>query len=225
MSAYNLILVRHGQSLWNQQNRFTGWKDIDLSEQGKKEARKVADLLKEKNLKFDLACTSLLKRAIHTLWIILEEMDQMWIPVIKTWRLNERHYGKLTGLNKKEIAKTYGEEQIQIWRRNYSAIPPPSALIPNTDRRYADIQTLPQGESLQQTKKRVLPFWEKTIIPDLQAGKTILMVAHGNSLRALIKHIESLNDEEITKVEVPTGTPIAYTLSKNTLQLINKKKL
>lgn len=224
MSAYNLILIRHGQSLWNQENRFTGWKDIDLSEHGKKEAKGSAHLLKKNHLIFDLACTSFLKRAIRTLWIILEEVDQMWIPVVKSWRLNERHYGKLTGLNKTETAKIYGKTQVQLWRRDYSALPPPCAPPQKPDRRYTDTQ-IPTGESLKQTKNRVLPFWEKTVAPDLQAGKTILMVAHGNSLRALVKHIENLNNEQITKVEIPTGAPIAYTLSKSTLALINKKIL
>ena len=226
MSSYNLILIRHGQSLWNQENRFTGWMDIDLSEQGKKEAKESAHLLKKNQLNFDLACTSFLKRAIRTMWIILEEMDQMWVPALKSWRLNERHYGKLTGLNKKETAKIYGETQVQLWRRSYNTPPPPLTQTPNQtqDRRYADTKP-PNGESLKQTMQRVLPFWEQAIAPNLQAGKTVLTVAHGNSLRALVKHIESLNDQEILKVEIPTGAPIAYTLSKDTLKLINKKNL
>ena len=227
MSSYNLILIRHGQSHWNQENRFTGWTDIDLSTQGKKEAKKAAELLKKNHLYFDLACTSVLKRAIRTLWINLDEMDQMWIPVIKTWRLNERHYGNLTGLNKTETIKKYGEEQVQLWRRSYSTTPPtlPTSIKSDKDRRYKDIQKMPTGESLKQTKQRVLPFWTKTIRPYLQKNKTVLITAHGNSIRALIKHIENLSDEAITKVEVPTGVPIAYTLSKKNLELKGERKI
>lgn len=226
MSSYNLILIRHGQSHWNRENRFTGWTDIDLSTQGKKEAKKAAELLNKNHLYFDLACTSVLKRAIRTLWIILDEMDQMWIPVIKTWRLNERHYGNLTGLNKTETIKKHGEEQVQLWRRSYNTTPPtPTSIKSDKDRRYKGIQKMPIGESLKQTKQRVLPFWTKTIRPYLQKNKTVLITAHGNSIRALIKHIENLSDEAITKVEVPTGVPIAYTLSKKNLELKGKRKI
>ena len=226
MSSYNLILIRHGQSQWNRENRFTGWTDIDLSAQGKEEAKKVALLLKKNHFYCDLAYTSILKRAIRTLWIILDEMDQMWIPVIKSWRLNERHYGNLTGLNKKEIIKKYGEEQVQLWRRDYKTTPP-LLTVPNQnkDRHYKNISPVPIGESLKQTKKRVLPFWNETIAPRLREGKTTLIVAHGNSLRALVKHIENLSDEDIAKVEIPTGAPIAYTLSKSTLELMSEKEV
>ena len=225
MSAYNLILIRHGQSQWNQENRFTGWKDIDLSVQGEKEAKEAASLLKKNHLHFDLACTSVLKRAIRTLYIVLEEMDQLWIPVIKTWRLNERHYGGLTGLNKAETMKKYGAEQVHLWRRDYKTTPPLlKDMSQNKDRRYKDIVKLPMGESLHQTKTRVLPFWDETIASHLKVGKKVLIVAHGNSLRALIKHIEGLSDEEIMKVEVPTGVPMAYTLSIEDLKAENKRE-
>ena len=227
MSSYNLILIRHGQSQWNQENRFTGWKDIDLSPQGKKEAKKAAELLKKNHLYFDLACTSFLKRAIRTLWIILDEMDQMWVPVIKSWRLNERHYGNLTGLNKEETIEKYGKEQVQLWRRSYSTIPPPLPFLTKDykDRRYKDLPTIPIGESLRQTKQRVLPFWTDTISSYLQKDKTVLIAAHGNSIRALIKHIENLGDEAITKVEIPTGVPVAYTLSKKNLEPRDGRKI
>ena len=226
MFSYNLILIRHGQSQWNQENRFTGWTDIDLSTQGEKEAKKAAALLKENRCHFDTAFTSFLKRAIRTLWIILENTDQMWIPVTKSWRLNERHYGHLTGLNKEEAIKQHGKEQVQIWRRSYNT-PPPFLNIINQkkDRRYKDIEKLPNGESLKQTKSRVLPFWKKHISPCLQKGQTVLVVSHGNSLRAIIKHIENLSDKDISKVEIPTGTPIAYCLCKHTLELTTEKKI
>ncbi len=226
MSLYNLILIRHGQSQWNQENRFTGWMDIDLSVQGKQEARRAAESLKNINFNCNLACTSVLKRAIRTLWIILDEMDQMWVPVVKSWRLNERHYGGLTGLNKREIIKKYGEEQVRHWRRNYNTVPPllsSSNQEKKTDR-YKDILQIPKGESLKQTKQRVLPFWDSTVVPCLKKGQTVLIVAHGNSLRALIKHIENISDEDITKLEIPTGVPMAYTLSQSTLEPQDKGK-
>ena len=220
MSDYNLVLIRHGQSLWNKQNRFTGWADIDLSDQGIKEARRAGILLKEAGLQFDLACSSVLKRAIRTLWLVLEELDQMWLPVIKSWRLNERHYGALTGLNKLEITKKYGEKQVQLWRRDYETSPPllEESRDLKKNKHYQIIKSHPLGESLKETKQRVLPIWEKEIIPLLKEGKKILLVAHGNSLRAFIKQIENLSNEEITKVEIPTGTPIAYPLSTTTLK-------
>lgn len=228
MKQYNLIIIRHGQSLWNQENRFTGWKDVDLSSQGISEARQAAGILKKHNFLCDLACTSVLKRAIRTLWIILEETDQMWVPVIKSWRLNERHYGQLTGLNKTETMQKYGKEQVQLWRRNYTTVPP---LLSDTksldlkDLRYQQINQIPQGESLEQTKERVIPFWEATIVPVLQSGKKVLIVAHGNSLRALIKHIEQLSDKEITGVEIPTGTPMAYELSEEDLSVKTPRRI
>lgn len=225
MSAYNLILIRHGQSQWNQENRFTGWKDIDLSAQGEREAKAAAHLLEKNHLYFDLACTSVLKRAIRTLYIVLEEIDQLWIPVIKTWRLNERHYGGLTGLNKAETIEKYGKEQVHLWRRNYKTIPPLSKEVDqNKDRRYKDVLKFPRGESLYQTKTRVLPFWDETITHHLKVGKKVLVVAHGNSLRALIKHIEDLGDDEIKEVEVPTGVPMAYTISSKDFKAENKRE-
>lgn len=227
MSSYNLILVRHGQSQWNLENRFTGWKDIDLSEQGKEEAQRAGGLLKKNNFNCDVAFTSVLKRAIRTLWIILDETDQMWVPVIKSWRLNERHYGNLTGLSKTETMEKHGEQQVQIWRRDYKISPPLLSVTDQTrkERRYQNIEKVPIGESLQETKERVLPFWKGTIAPYLKEGKTVLVTAHGNSLRALIKHIESLSDVDITQVEVPTGTPIAYTLSQSTLRPERERKI
>ena len=226
MSSYNLILIRHGQSKWNQENRFTGWVDIDLSFKGEEEARRAAELLKKNHCLFDTAYTSFLKRAIRTLWIILEKTDQMWIPTIKSWRLNERHYGRLTGLNKEETIKKYGKEQVQIWRRSYNTPPPPlNTTDQKKDRKYKGITELPIGESLQQTKSRVLPFWEQNISHCLKKGKTVLVVAHGNSLRALIKHIENISDEDISTVEIPTGIPIAYSLSKHNFKLTNERKI
>ena len=227
MSSYNLILIRHGQSQWNLENRFTGWTDIDLSAQGIEEAKKAGELLKKNHFNCDLACTSVLKRAIRTLWIILDEMDQMWVPVIKSWRLNERHYGRLTGLNKKETVEQYGKEQVQLWRRDYKTLPPllPFSHQEDESRCYQNKVKIPRGESLQQTQKRVLPFWESTVAPSLKEGKTVLIAAHGNSLRALIKYIENLSDEDITKVEIPTGVPIAYTLSQSALEPERERKV
>ena len=219
MSAYNLILVRHGQSQWNRENRFTGWTDIDLSEQGRAEAKKAGEVLRKIPFQCDLACSSILKRAVRTLWMILDEMDQMWVPVVKSWRLNERHYGSLTGLDKQETIKKYGEKQVQLWRRDYETSPPLlSSAGQGKDRRYQNIAPIPLGESLKQTQQRVLPFWEQTVTPALRGGKSVLITAHGNSLRALIKHIENLNEEDIVKVEIPTARPIAYTLPTDTLE-------
>lgn len=225
MNSYNLILIRHGQSQWNKQNRFTGWTDIDLSLQGKQEALKAAELLKKNNFYCDIAYTSVLKRAIRTLWIILDNNNHMWVPVIKAWQLNERHYGSLTGLNKAETIKKYGEQQVTLWRRDYKTIPP---ILTSSDqiqkKCYEDITHLPTGESLQQTKQRVIPFWNNTIAPQIKKNKKILIVAHGNSLRALIKHIENLSDEKIMTVEIPTATSIAYTISTKNLELINTRQ-
>jgi len=216
MFDYNLILVRHGQSQWNKENRFTGWCDIDLTDQGRKEAKKAAQLLINNKFECDIAYTSFLKRCICTLWIILDSLDLLWLPVVKSWRLNERHYGALTGLNKEKTMKKYGKEQVQLWRRGYDISPP---SLGNTsdqenvkDRRYQNV-SIPVGESLKQTKQRVMPFWNENIAPSLKSGKKVLVVAHGNSLRALIKHIEALNDEEIMKVEIPTVVPMAYSLN------------
>jgi 2,3-bisphosphoglycerate-dependent phosphoglycerate mutase len=215
--AGKLVLCRHGQSDWNLKNLFTGWTDVDLTELGREEACKAGRLFSELGYEFDVAYTSVLKRAIRTLWIILDEMDRMWIPVIRDWRLNERHYGALQGLNKAETAARYGDEQVHIWRRSYD-IPPP-ALEPEDDRhpahdpRYAGIVNLPATESLATTLERVEPCWNELIAPDLRAGKDILISAHGNSLRALVKMLDKVSDEEITGFNIPTGIPLAYELN------------
>jgi 2,3-bisphosphoglycerate-dependent phosphoglycerate mutase len=214
--AGKLILCRHGQSDWNLKNLFTGWQDVDLTEQGIREGIEAGRLLKELGYDFDIAFTSVLKRAIRTLWLILDEMDLMWIPVIRDWRLNERHYGALTGLNKAETAAKYGEEQVHIWRRSYD-IPPPELELdderhPSHDPRYAGISSLPASESLATTLERVAPCWEQVIAPELRAGKDLLISAHGNSLRALVKMLDAVTDEAITGFNIPTGIPLAYEL-------------
>ena len=214
--AGKLILCRHGQSDWNLKNLFTGWQDVDLTEQGIREGIEAGRLLKELGYDFDIAFTSVLKRAIRTLWLILDEMDLMWIPVIRDWRLNERHYGALTGLNKAETAAKYGEEQVHIWRRSYD-IPPPELELdderhPSHDPRYAGISSLPASESLATTLERVAPCWEQVIAPELRAGKDVLISAHGNSLRALVKMLDAVSDEAITGFNIPTGIPLAYEL-------------
>jgi len=213
-----LVLVRHGQSTWNLANRFTGWTDVDLSEQGVREAHEGADVLLREGYTFDVAFTSVLKRAIRTLWIVLDDMDLMWIPVHRSWRLNERHYGALQGLNKKETAEKYGLDQVQIWRRSYDV--PPGALEESDDRHpchdrcYADVprDLLPATESLKTTLERVLPYWHETIVPVLKAGRKVLICAHGNSLRALVKHLDGVSDEAITGLNIPTGIPLVYEL-------------
>ena len=214
--AGKLVLCRHGQSDWNLKNLFTGWKDVDLTEKGVSEAIEAGRLLKELGYEFDVAYTSVLKRAIRTLWLILDEMDLMWIPVIRDWRLNERHYGALQGLNKAETAARYGDEQVHIWRRSYD-LPPPDLdesdeRHPSHDPRYAGIAGLPGTESLKLTLDRVLPCWNERIAPDLKAGKDVLIAAHGNSLRALVKMLDDVSDEEITGFNIPTGVPLAYEL-------------
>lgn len=213
-----LVMLRHGQSIWNLENRFTGWYDVDLTDQGREEARAAGELLRAHGFRFDLAYTSVLKRAIRTLWIALDELDAMWIPVIKDWRLNERHYGALTGLNKAETAEKYGDEQVHVWRRSY-ATPPPvleddDERHPRFDPRYAGLPAdqLPATESLETTLQRVLPYWDAEIAPALKQHDTVLIAAHGNSLRALIKHLQGISDEEITGVEVPTGQPLVFEL-------------
>ena len=213
-----LVLLRHGESTWNVENRFTGWTDVDLSPKGLEEAREAARLLQEGGYTFDVAYTSLLKRAIRTLWITLDGMDLMWIPVHRSWRLNERHYGALQGLNKAETAAKYGDKQVLIWRRSYSDPPPPLApddpRFPGHDRRYADLapDELPRAESLQDTVARFLPYWHGTIMPDLRAAKRVLIAAHGNSLRALVKHLDDVSDDEIVGLNIPTGIPLVYEL-------------
>jgi 2,3-bisphosphoglycerate-dependent phosphoglycerate mutase len=213
-----LVLIRHGQSTWNLENKFTGWTDVDLSEQGVREAHEGAEVLKREGYTFDVAFTSVLKRAIRTLWIVLDDMDLMWISVFRSWRLNERHYGALQGLNKKETADKYGIEQVQIWRRSYDT--PPGRLSqddlrhPCHDRRYADVpaEQLPATESLKTTLERVLPYWHETIAPALKQGRKVLVAAHGNSMRALVKYLDGVSDEEIVKLNIPTGVPLVYEL-------------
>jgi 2,3-bisphosphoglycerate-dependent phosphoglycerate mutase len=215
---YKLILLRHGESTWNLANRFTGWTDVDLSPKGVEEAHEAARLLREGGYTFDVAYTSLLKRAIRTLWIVMDDMDLMWLPVHRSWRLNERHYGALQGLDKAETAAQYGAEQVKIWRRSYDTRPP--ALTPDDerhpgrDRRYAGLrpEELPLAESLQDTVARFLPYWHEAIVPAIRAGKRVLIAAHGNSLRALIKHLDGVSEEEIVELNVPTGIPLVYEL-------------
>ena len=216
-----LVLVRHGQSVWNKENRFTGWKDVDLTDQGREEARTAGELLKEAGFEFDVAYTSVLKRAIRTLWTILDNMDQMWIPVIRDYRLNERHYGALQGLNKAETAAKYGDEQVHIWRRSYDTPPP---KMERDDERYAgnfrvyqglSDSEIPLSESLKDTVDRVVPYFESEIKPQIEAGKQVLICAHGNSLRALVKYLGDISDEEIVKLNIPTGVPMVYELDDN----------
>ncbi len=214
--AGKLVLCRHGQSDWNLKNLFTGWTDVDLTEKGIEEATTAGRQLAELGIEFDIAYTSVLKRAIRTLWIMLDEMDRMWIPVIRDWRLNERHYGALQGLNKAETAAKYGDDQVHIWRRSYD-IPPPELDAdderhPAHDPRYRGIDDLPATESLKITLERVLPCWNDVIAPDLEAGKNVLIAAHGNSLRALVKMLDGISDEDITGFNIPTGIPLVYEL-------------
>ena len=213
-----LVLLRHGESVWNRENRFTGWTDVDLSEQGVAEAREAARLLREEGYTFDVAYTSVLKRAVRTLWIVLDELDLMWIPVRIDWRLNERHYGALQGLNKAEMTAKFGAEQVHLWRRSYDVPPPPltrdDSRWPGSDRRYArvDERDLPLAESLKDTVARFLPYWHSTIVPDLRACRRVLIAAHGNSLRALVKHLDGVSDAEISELNIPTGIPLVYEL-------------
>src|SRR5919202_4644965 len=215
---HKLVLLRHGESTWNQENRFTGWTDVDLSERGRQEAHEAGRLLKEGGYTFDLAYTSVLKRAIRTLWIALDVMDQMWLPVSKSWRLNERHYGALQGLNKAETAAEHGEAQVKIWRRSYDIPPPPLASDderhPSRDPRYATLSAseLPLTESLKDTVARFLPYWHETIAPSIVSGQRVLIAAHGNSLRALVKYLDNVSDEAIVELNIPTGIPLVYEL-------------
>jgi len=216
---HTLILLRHGESIWNKENRFTGWTDVDLSKNGEQEASHAADLLGEKKLLFDIAYTSYLKRAIRTLSIVLERIDQLWVPVRKHWRLNERHYGSLQGLNKADTAKRFGQDQVQLWRRSYDVSPPAvdweDSRSPLHDRRYSSIPAseLPLGESLKDTVRRVVPFWKTDISATLQKQKRVLIVAHGNSLRALIKYLDKISDKDIVALNIPTGIPLVYELN------------
>ena len=213
-----LILVRHGQSNWNLENLFTGWTDVDLSAQGRAEAIQAGQELLKEHLAADIAFTSVLKRAIRTLWIMLDEMDRMWIPVERSWRLNERHYGALQGLDKAQTVAQHGEAQVKIWRRSYDIAPPPlgsdDRRHPRFDPRYAaiDPRELPAGESLKDTLERVVPFWHARIAPELRAGSNVLVVAHGNSLRAMVKMLDNVADDEITELNIPTGVPLLYEL-------------
>jgi 2,3-bisphosphoglycerate-dependent phosphoglycerate mutase len=218
---HKLVLIRHGESEWNKENRFTGWKDIDLSDKGKEEAHAAGKLLKDQGFMFDEAYTSVLKRAIRTLWIILDEMDLMWIPETKTWLLNERHYGGLQGLNKAETAAQYGEEQVLIWRRSYDVLP---TLLEESDERwlgkdprYSLIKPamFPKAEALKETVERVVPFYQTEIAPKIKAGKRLIVAAHGNSLRALVKYLDMISDEEIVSRNIPTGIPLVYELDEN----------
>ena len=218
---YKIVLLRHGESLWNRENRFTGWTDVDLSEQGIHEAHEAARLLKNEGFTFDVAFTSLLKRAIRTLWMVLDDMDLMWIPVYRTWRLNERHYGALQGLNKAETAEKHGSEQVHVWRRSYD-VPPPALeesdeRHPRHDLRYAQLtpQELPSTECLKDTVDRFVPYWEDQIVPVIRSGKKVIIAAHGNSLRALVKYLDGVSEEEIVDLNIPTGIPLVYELDEN----------
>ena len=216
-----LILLRHGESTWNKENRFTGWTDVDLSPKGVEEAQNSGRLLREGGFTFDIAYTSVLKRSIRTLWIVLDELDQMWIPVNLTWRLNERHYGALQGLNKLETALKYGEEQVQIWRRSYNVRPP--ALSPEDERypgfdpRYRNLERedIPLTECLQDTVARFLPYWNETIAPQVKSGQRILIAAHGNSLRALVMYLDNLSEQDVMQLNIPTGVPLVYELEED----------
>jgi 2,3-bisphosphoglycerate-dependent phosphoglycerate mutase len=217
---FRLVLLRHGESTWNQENRFTGWVDVDLTDKGRAEAREAGRLLAAEKYEFDVAYTSVLTRAIRTLWIALDEMQMLWIPVHKSWRLNERHYGALQGLNKKETAAKHGDAQVKIWRRSYD-IPPPALDVtdpghPSHDRRYSPLRAdeKPVTESLKDTVERFLPYWQSTIAPDIKAGKHVLIAAHGNSLRALVKYLDNMSDADIVELNIPTGIPLVYMLNE-----------
>ena len=214
---HKLVLLRHGESQWNRENRFTGWVDVDLSPVGIEEARAAGRALRDEGYRFDLAFTSVLKRAIRTLWIALEELDQMWLPVEKDWRLNERHYGDLEGLNKAEMAARFGEEQVLVWRRSYATPPPPLSMddprYEGRDPRYGGV-AVPRSESLKDTVARVVPYWNGTLAPALKAGRRVLIAAHGNSLRALIKHLDGVGEAELVALNVPTGIPLVYELDR-----------
>ncbi len=221
MGVMKLVLLRHGQSTWNKENKFTGWTDVDLSEKGRQEAVDAGKLLKDEGFIFDVAYTSVLKRAIRTLWTVLDGMDLMWIPVHRCWRLNERHYGGLQGLDKSETAAKYGDDQVLIWRRSYNICPPEleknDDRYPGNDSRYGDLDDadLPLTESLESTVNRFIPYWKDVIAPDIKSGKKVLIAAHGNSLRALVKHLDNVSEEEILKLNIPTGIPLVYELDEN----------
>ena len=220
-TKYKLVMLRHGQSTWNLENRFTGWTDVGLTEQGIAEAHSSGQLLREGGYAFDIAYTSVLKRAVKTLWIVMEEMDLEWLPVVNAWQLNERHYGALQGLNKAEMASKYGEAQVKIWRRSYDVPPPPLEMVdprhPRFDRRYAGLKPdeLPKCESLKDTLARVLPYWHSTLAPAVKSGQRVLVAAHGNSMRAMVKYLDNVSDEEIPELNIPTGIPLVYELTED----------
>ena len=225
-----LVLLRHGESIWNKENRFTGWMDMDLSGKGVEEAKQAGRLLKEQGFRFDVAFTSVLRRAVRTLWIVLDEMDLMWIPIHNSWRLNERHYGALQGLSKTEMATRYGEKQVQIWRRSYDIRPPALDLsdprYPGNDPRYMDLnpEDIPLTECLKDTVERFLPYWHEVISPAMKSGKRVIIAAHGNSLRALVKHLDKISNEAIVQLNIPTGIPLVYELNER-LQSIRSEYL
>jgi 2,3-bisphosphoglycerate-dependent phosphoglycerate mutase len=225
-----LILVRHGQSIWNVQNLFTGWQDVDLSDQGRLEAAQAGRELQQEKIEPHIAFTSVLKRAIRTLWLIMDTTDRMWMPVERSWRLNERHYGALEGLDKAQTVAAHGDAQVKIWRRSYDIPPPPLGLDdprhPRFDPRYADVDaaSLPVAESLKDTLSRVLPYWESRVVPELRAGKNVLIVAHGNSLRALVKMLDMMSESDIVEFNIPTGVPILYELDEQ-LQSLGRRFL
>jgi len=218
---HKLVLIRHGESTWNQENRFTGWTDVDLTDKGREEARQAGRLLKGQGFTFDVAYVSVLKRAIRTLWTVLDEMDLMWLPVHNSWRLNERHYGALQGLNKSETAAQFGEDQVKIWRRSYDIPPPPlettDSRFPGNDPRYAGLTAaeLPRTECLKDTVARFLPYWHDTLAPAVKSGKKVLVAAHGNSIRAIVKYLDNVSDDDIIGVNIPTGVPLVYELDES----------
>lgn len=213
---YKLVLIRHGESTWNKENRFTGWTDVELSDKGRTEAKAAGELLKKEGFVFDVAYASVLKRALNTLWSVLQELDRVWIPIEKDWRLNERHYGALQGLNKAETAAKYGDEQVLVWRRSYDIPPPPleksDERWPGHDPRYDGIGNLPLTECLKDTVERFLPLWHEKIAPTVKSGKRVIIAAHGNSLRALVKYLDNVSDEDIINLNIPTGVPLVYEL-------------
>lgn len=218
---YKLVLIRHGQSTWNLENRFTGWTDVDLTDLGREEARKGGELLKAEGFSFDIAFTSVLKRAIRTLWIALDELDLMWIPVEKSWRLNERHYGSLQGLNKAETSEKFGTDQVHVWRRSYDVPPPPLEASderhPGQDSRYKDLPAadLPATECLKDTVDRFMPYWQETIAPAVKSGKKVIVAAHGNTIRALVMYLDNISEADIAELNIPTGIPLVYELDAN----------
>lgn len=226
IAVTKLVLIRHGESKWNQENRFTGWTDVELSAQGRTESKQAGKILKSAGYKFDVAYTSVLKRAIHTLWYVLNELDQVWLPVEKSWRLNERHYGALQGLNKAKTAEKYGDELVKQWRRSFAIIPPALTIddqrFPGHDIRYAKLTAneLPTTESLALTIERVLPYWKKNILPRMKNGERVIITGHGNSIRAMVKFLDNLSEEVITELNIPTGIPLVYEFDKN-IQVIN----